>query len=227
MPPSKKRRSESPHVKEPKLKKRKNGRVLRKSPTPLPESPPSKIWREVDASEEEYDDPNVIMHKRKSILRPRGGKSAKKAKTATIGQRSLPALGENSNSDEDYWKEATPQADGPPITTITNGEHLDLITNPPGQAGDHDLHDRSSPPRFLPQKYLELSVAEYEIPSTEPQGPGGLWRCIFEGCHARVHQAGTASGQERVKDHLKTHITNTKEKIDLVLDESRPYLPVK
>ena len=224
VPPTKKRRSESPHIKEPKAKKRKNARVLRKSPTPLPETPPSKVWQEVDASEEENDDLTEIPHKRKSILRPSGGKSAKRAKTATASRRSLAMTDENSSSDNEDQKEA----DEISITTITNAQHLDLITNPPRQPSTHPFQDdRASPPHYLPRKYLELSLAEYDVPSTDPQGPGGLWTCTFEGCHSRVHQAATASGQERVKEHLKTHIAHARDRIDLVLDESRPYLPVK
>lgn len=224
MPATKKRRSESPHIKEPKLKKAKKGRPLRKSPTPLPETPPSKIWQEIVASGEDDDGLAAIPHKRKSILRPSGGQSAKRAKTATTARRSFPGADEISSSDNEKQK----MADETPITTITNGQHLDLITNPPKQPNNHTFQDRDrSPPRYLPRKYLELSLTEYEIPSTEPQGPGGLWTCTFEGCHARVHQAASSSGQERVKDHLKTHIANTKDKIDLVLDESRPYLPVE
>ena len=173
----------------------------------------------------DYDDPTVITRKRKSILRPSGGKSAKKAKTAAEGRGGLSAREEDGDSDEENLEKATPSAHDSTITTIKNGEHLDQITNPHNRPDNHESRDRSSPPRFLPLKYLELSVAEYDIPSTRPQGPGGLWRCTFEGCHARVHQAGTQSGQERVKEHLKTHIV--KEKINLVLDESRPYLPVE
>ena len=224
MAPRKKRRSESPHVKEAKPKKKK-GRLIKELTTQLPTAPPPKSIPDNDTPEEDYDDPNVITRKRKSVLRLSGGKSAKKAKSAAKSGRVLPGLKEDGNSDEESSEEAAPLTHESTITTIKNGEHLDHITNPNTHRGDHESRDRSSPPRFLPLKYLELSVAEYEIPSTVPQGPGGLWTCTFEGCHARVHQAGTESGQDRVKEHLKTHIV--KDKIDLVLDESRPYLPVE
>ena len=219
-----KRKSESPLVSEEQPKKK--GRPPKNARDQVPTTPIAKKKREIHTSEEEedYANRNVTTRKRKSILRPSGGKSAKKAKTAAGRPRSLPALDEGGNSDDDNSEEATPPPEESPITTIKNGEHLDLITNP---QGERSSQDGSPPPRYLPRKYLELSVAEYEVPSTEPQGPGGLWTCTFESCHERVHQAATEDGQESVREHLKTHITNTQEKIDLVLDESRPYLPVK
>lgn len=82
-------------------------------------------------------------------------------------------------------------------------------------------------PTFLPRKYLELKVVEYDLPSKEPQGPGDLWTCTFEGCFHRVHEAPTRGGKKRIKEHFKTHATQAQEKIDLAINESRPYLPVK
>lgn len=226
LPPSKKRRSESPHVREPK-NKHKKGKLFKASLKLEPVTPTSKVLPENDGVEEDFDDADGITHKRKSILRPSGGKSAKKAKTTATSQRSLPSLDEDGRTTDENWEEAAKPLNESPITTIKNGEHLELITNPPSERGDNESQPQSYPPRYLPRKYLELSVSKYEIPSTQPQGPGGLWTCTFEGCHARVHQATTDAGQAGIKEHLKTHITDTKNKIDLVLDEAKPYLPVQ
>ena len=173
-----------------------------------------------------------MTHKRKSILRPPGSKSAKKAKGGPGRKRTRPGYEQPilSDSDED---EGNAEDDDGPIVTIENGDHLEAITNPPPPKNTRTLDkEEESRPTFLPRKYLELSVNTYEIPTTQPQGPGDLWTCSFEGCHRREHQASTAEGQERVRAHLRTHVVNggggtdAKEKIDLVLDESRPYLPV-
>ena len=110
-----------------------------------------------------------------------------------------------------------------PITTIHTAEDLEMLTNPPGEGSPVDDHRV----KYLPRKYLELRVVEYDLPSTEPQGPGNLWTCTFEGCSYRVHEASKPDGKARIMEHFKTHATRAQEKIDLALNESRPYLPVK
>ena len=178
------------------------------------------------SEEDDYGRPNVMTRKRKSILQPSGSKYSKKPKKS-IGRRgSLPDFSELSHSDddEDEGGEKTPSREVSPIITVKNGEHLDLITNPPTSGL---LRDTSPPPRFLPRKYLELKVVEYDVPSTEPQGPGDLWTCTYEGCCYRIHRASTTNAQKRIREHFMIHKTQAQEKIDLALNESRPYLPVK
>ena len=185
----------------------------------VPETPPSKQVPDALSSDEE-DLPNVLTRKRKSILQPSGGKTARKA----AGRRkSLLALGGSTEGSRRVEiNEEDSQCSGrSPITTIRTAGELELLTNPPREGSPaHGL-------RYLPQKYLELRLVEYGLPSPEPQGPGDLWSCTFEGCFCRVHQASTLDGKARIIEHFKTHATQAQEKIDLALNESRPYLPVK
>ncbi len=210
-------------MEDPRSKQRK-GRLSKELPPLQPKTPPPKSPPEDPIQGEEDEDDIVITRKRKSFLRPSGAKSAKKAKTAPSNLKFSSTVDEDDDSDESVEK-PIPAARDATVTTIRNGQHLNQITNPRNQSNDDGPQDRSPPPQYLPLKYLELNVAEYDVPSTKPQGPGGLWTCSFEDCRARVHQAATDSGQEKVKEHLKTHIV--KERIDLVRDESKPYLPVE
>ena len=97
-----------------------------------------------------------------------------------------------------------------------------------------DLKIWENHPTFLPRKYTEVRAVEYPVPSLEPD-KNGIWNCSLAGCGARVHGAQGPLGTELVRAHLKDHMAdgstgggmNAKEKLDLVLDESRPYLPVR
>lgn len=158
---------------------------------------------------------NGVGRKQKSILQPSGGKYSKKAAARQQGLQAT--WDENSRIDEGVHLENSP------ITTLRNAEDLGILTNPP----DRSSQEIDPTPRFLPRKYLELKLVDYDLPSTEPQGPGDLWTCTFEGCFHRVHEASTTGGKRRMQEHFKTHASQAQEKIDLALDESRPYLPVK
>ena len=217
----KKRKSPSTDTASNPVKKRKRGRP-RSSEIQPPHTPATNSIADTSSSgDERAGNPNVVTRKRKSILRPSGGKSSKKAAARRKGPAAFNGLS-NDLEDEDDENSQSP-AEESPITTIRNAKDLELLTNPPSNRSSPD----SDAPKFLPRKYLELKVVEYDLPSTEPQGPGDLWTCTFEGCFHRVHEASTADGKRSIKEHFKTHSTSAQEKIDLVLNESRPYLPVK
>lgn len=176
---------------------------------------------DVSSDEEDSRNINVVGRKHKSVLQPSGGKYSRKAAARRKGLRATQESGD-SLSDENSDERA--QSEDSPILTIHNAKDLELLTNPPAVR----LSQEANPsPRFLPRTYLELKVVEYDLPSTEPQGPGDLWTCTFDGCFHRVHEASSSDGKAKVKEHFKTHATQAQEKIELVLKESRPYLPVK
>ena len=181
----------------------------------------------MSSDDDEYVDLNVITRKRKSILQPSGSKYSKKARKATGRRRSHPdpldPTLSDSHDDDDDDREISP-VDESPITTIKNGEHLRFVTDLPTTRSSSDA---SRSPQYLPRKYLELEVVEFKVPCLEPQGPGDLWTCTFDGCHHRIHKASTADGKSRIRDHFGTHTNKAQEKINLALNESRPYLPVK
>ncbi|CAF9943401.1 MAG: hypothetical protein ALECFALPRED_000294 [Alectoria fallacina] len=220
---SRKRKSQSPHPEGPKDKKMRKGKAAVQMEPQLPETPPSKQNLDAVSSDEEEDGvPNVLTRKRKSILQPSGGKTARKAagrrkSLLAVDRSNEGSYGEKENDEDSQLCE------GSPITTIRTAEELELSTNPPRERSPGD----NGGPKYLPRKYLELRVVEYDLPSTKPQGPGDLWTCIFEGCLYRVHEASKAEGKARIMEHFETHATHAQQKINLALNESRPYLPVK
>ena len=187
-----------------------------------PQTPVSSSVADISSSGDDKGvNPTNVIRKRRSILQPSGGKYSKKA----TGRRNRPPVVISTKNSEDGSDEGMATNESP-ITTIRTAKDLEFLTDPPENRLSPDLDD-SPGPRYLPRKYLELKVVQYDLPSTEPQGPGHLWMCTFEGCFHRVHEASTDDGKKRIKDHYKSHSTQAQEKIDLVLDESRPYLPVK
>ncbi len=187
----------------------------------LPETPPAKQALDVLSSDEDSV-PNVLTRKRKSILQPSGGKTAKKVADRWKSLLAVDGSIEGSHREEDN-DEDSQLSGGSPITTIRTAEDLEVLTNAPEDGSPADAHGS----KYFPRKYLELRVVEYDLPSTEPQGPGDLWTCTFEACFHRVHEASKLDGKARIMEHIKTHATQAQEKIDLALNESRPYLPVK
>lgn len=226
---STKRKSQSPHD-EPGLQSKRHKRKAAQQAESrihlLPKglvvkTPQAKQAVNISSDEEDDNNVDVVGRKHKSVLQPSGGKYSKKAAARRKSLRATQGSGDSLN-DENSDERANPE--GSPITTIRSAKDLELLTNPPV--------DRSPPEatpslKFLPRKYLELKVVEYDLPSTEPQGPGDLWTCTFDGCFYRVHEASLSDGKMKVKEHFQTHATQAQEKIDLVLNESRPYLPVK
>jgi hypothetical protein len=226
---SKKRKSQSPHDEihlQSKKHKRKAALQAESRIQLLPKglvvkTPP--VDQAVDASSDEEDNNNinVVGRKHKSVLQPSGGKYSKKAAARRKGLRATQELGESSDNGDNNERA---RSEGSPITTMHNAKDLELMTNP---SADRLSPEATPRPKFLPRRYLELKVVEYDLPSTEPQGPGDLWTCTFDGCFHRVHEASSSDGKVKVKAHFKTHAAQAQEKIDLVLNESRPYLPVK
>ena len=218
---SRKRKSQSPLLERPLDKKARKDNVAAEVENHMLETPPPKEAL-VTFSSDEDGMSNALTRKRKSILQPSGGKTARKAAGRRKSLFAVDGINEGSHRDEAIDEDPQLSQESP-ITTIRTAEDLELITNPPNEGPPADAHDL----KYYPQKYLELRVVEYDLPSTEPQGPGDLWTCTFEGCLHRVHEASHSDGKTRIMEHFKTHATQAQEKIDLALNESRPYLPVK
>ena len=64
----------------------------------------------------------------------------------------------------------------------------------PGVGGKHD----ETPAR-------RLVIRNLPQVDTTPMGPGGAWQCEEDGCHHVVYRADNGEGQERVREHIRTH----------------------
>ena len=162
--------------------------------------------------------PRGTSRKRKSILQPKGSKYSKKA----TGRRQTFRT-DNVDFGEDEDEDVVMEEISPLATVAPRANNIDRSAPKYSSA----LDDYASHHKYLPRKHTEVKLVSYQIPSTEPQGPGDMWTCTFEGCRQRVHAASTSEGKERIKVHFKEHADAAQEKIELAYKEARPYLPVE
>lgn len=173
---------------------------------------------EVDGDD---DDGPALPHqrgrKRKSILQPKGSKFSRKA----AGRRnSLRAVRTQDDGDDgENMGDVFPTAIATTIVATQNhNKH-----QPHSDATISELPHHE----YLPNPYTEIKLVRYDLPTNLPQGPGDLWSCEFGGCTKRVYEGSTKKGEQKIKEHFQEHEASAKEKIDLVMNERRPYLPVE
>lgn len=179
---------------------------------------------EISSNSDDEGEERVVIagenpRKRKSILQPKGSKYSKKATGRRQSFRTTNAEFDVDQDDDLIMEDASPLATAAPRTTTTS--------QPSPKKHSSVLDDYASYHEYRPRMRVESRLVSYKLPSTEPQGPGDLWTCTFEGCRQRVHSASTPDGKERIKAHFRAHAESAQAKIDLALQESRPYLPVE
>ena len=178
---------------------------------------------ETESSDEDDEDENARDgairasprgRKRKSILQPKGSKFSKKA----AGRRNSSRVAEVQDNDEVDEDEILEDA-SPLATAASNRNKRQPRTE--DDAPNESYHE------YLPKPYIEVKLVRYDLPTTIPQGPGDTWSCEFEGCVKMVYKGSTEEGKEKIKAHFREHEAAAQEKIDLVMNERRPYLPVE
>lgn len=171
---------------------------------------------EGDEDEDGPARPSLRSHERKSILQPKGSKFSKKA----AGRRNSLRAAQTQRNDDNYEDDEIME-DASPLAIATTSNH-NKRQPPSGQnTSEAPYHE------YLPDPYIEVKLVHYDLPTTLPQGPGDLWSCEFEGCFTRIYEGSTEEGKEKIKQHFREHKESAKEKIDLVMNERRPYLPVE
>ena len=171
---------------------------------------------EGDEDEDGPTRPSLRGHKRKSILQPKGSKFSKKA----AGRRNSLRAAQSQCNDGNYEDDEIMEDASPLATAITSNHNR--RQPPSGQnTSEAPYHE------YLPDPYIEVKLVHYDLPTTLPQGPGDLWSCEFEGCFTRIYEGSTEEGKEKIKEHFLEHAESAKEKINLVMNERRPYLPVE
>ncbi len=73
----------------------------------------------------------------------------------------------------------------------------------------------------------KLTLTSEPLLSAEPQGPNGLWECTREGCGYCVTRADKPAGNAKVHAHFLEHADEIAARENIVLAESRPYLPIE
>lgn len=170
-----------------------------------------------------HSSPENGSHKRKSILQPKGSKYSTKA----MQRRGKLPTAEPSNSDDSSDEEMVDGAS--PLATAAARYTTTLPNRTSARLTKHSsaIDDYASHHTYLPRITEKKILVSYPLPSTEPQGPGDIWTCTFEGCNKRVHAASTEEGKAEMQEHFREHTASAEEKIRLAMAESRPYLPVK
>lgn len=80
------------------------------------------------------------------------------------------------------------------------------------------------------EEQLQLGLESVQMPSFEPCGPDGLWKCPRKGCNYFVHGVQEDAVQEDIRKHFLKHADNIKAQLarfKTVKQESRPHLPIK
>lgn len=160
-----------------------------------------------------------ITRKRKSVLRPAGCKSSKKA----VGRRqSLRSdrKGDDSSESSHSIESPTP-ANG--IFTRADEEKAPnavTISSVAALTPDSAFSDQ-------PVRRTIVKISQHALPPYEMQGFGDTWICQFDGCDYKVYNATKPESREIINSHFATHFEQAQEKLDLIYKESRPYLPVK
>ena len=179
-----------------------------------PRTPAKSRVETTDSSDDEDDNgneddelirPNPRGRKRKSILQPRGSKFSKKAAYHRSSLR-IAETHDDDNEDQDEIIENV----SPLATAASNRNKRQAPPDQdPSVEGYHE---------YLPQPYIEVKLVHQELPTTFPQGPNDDW--------SRYH-GSSKERKEEFKQPFQEHAATAKEKIDLVMNERRPYLPVK
>ncbi len=184
-------------------------------------TPVKSRGEETDSSDEDDEGndngptrPNPRGRKRKSILQPKGSKFSKKAAGRLNSLRA--AQTRDDYDDDEIMEDASPLATATATTQNRNKRQAPSDRTPP-EAPYHE---------YLPGPYIEVKLVQYDLPTDRPQGPGDLWSCEFEGCTKRVYEGSTDEGQKKIREHFQEHQASAREKLDLVMNERRPYLPV-
>ncbi len=170
-----------------------------------------------DEVDEDDDDgpalPNQRGRKRKSILQPKGSKFSRKAAGRCNSLRAA------RSQDDETMEDVSPIAIATTVAATQN--HNKHQPRSDAAISEVPYHE------YLPNPYIEVKLVHYDLPTNLPQGPGDLWSCEFEGCTKRVYEGSTKEGKQKIKEHFQEHEASAKEKIDLVMNERRPYLPVE
>ena len=162
---------------------------------------------------------SIITRKRKSVLRPAGGKSSKKA----AGRRQSFRSGKEENDSSELSHSVESPTPGKGFSTRADQDDApDVTTSPPAATTALD-----SALAVLPVRRTAVKITQHSLPSYEPQGPGDTWTCQFDECKYKVYNATKPESRAIIKSHFRTHAEQAQEKLDLIYQESRPYLPVK
>ena len=107
-----------------------------------------------------------------------------------------------------------------------DGTTTQATSDDDGEDGEESLPLRSTVPDELSNRESLVQIMQEPLLSFEAKGPGDTWICDFDGCSHKVYAASKPKSKELIRDHYRTHATESQSKLDLIMKEERPYLPV-
>ena len=199
------------------------------SPHQVEEPESDKSMPEEEPTEEEIATQGLTARhrrrrKRKSVLRP---KSSKSAKTGAGKGVSIAVTSRDDASDDD----GLAITDLPLQRTKAGLRNSRAAKSAVAGSGLQEKPSRET--KLSDAGSLEhahdtgFHILEHPLQSRSPQGPGDGWTCNVDGCNYKVYQARKAYSQQMIEDHLKRHNFKARDKLDLVLKEERPHLPIR
>ena len=183
-----------------------------------------------DSSEEDLSKDRVVdhrqrPHKRKSLLRP---KSSKFARTGAGKGVSISVTSRDEVSDNE-----SPATEELGLhRTETGTRHSRPVKRTRAASGSKDvapseLIRSDTEPSNNAHDVPAFKILEQSPPCFSPQGPGDTWTCEVDGCNYKVYQARNPYSQRMINEHLTGHNFGARDKLDLVLQEERPHLPIR
>ena len=158
---------------------------------------------------------------RKSMLRPKSSKSSKKAISRKESLLSIKKGERHSETDDGEEGELLIRDENDADAKRVDLDPVSQRSPDPTTIPNRD--DTHSKPR----EQFRVKMMNHTIPSYEPQGPGDAWTCAFDGCNYKVYQARALASKEMIKAHFIDHAEKAQEQLDLIQNESRPYLSVQ
>ena len=186
---------------------------------------PEKEIPDEDVAKDRGVELHPRSHKRKSLLRPKSSKSARAGAGKGVGVSAISCDDISDNEDSTTQELGSQSTEtGPRDTRATkrakvgsgsnDASHLEELPLDPDSS--HDAHNTAT-----------FTILEQSPSSSEPQGPGDTWTCAVDGCNYKVYQARKAYSQQMINEHFEGHNFGARDKLDLVLKEGRPHLPIR
>lgn len=182
------------------------------------------------SSEEEVANDRVInlhqrSHKRKSLLRPKSSKLARTGAGKGVSV-SATSLHEVSDEEDPATEELGSQRTGTGLRNSRANRRAKAASGS-NNVFHSDSMSSDTEPVHIAHDIAAFKILEKSPPSFTPQGPDDTWTCAVDGCNYKVYQAREAYSQQMIDEHLKGHNFGARDKLDLVLKEERPHLPIR
>ena len=159
---------------------------------------------------------SINPRKRKSNLRPKSNKSAKKGtgrrEPVRSDQKEQQSNVNGAHNSQTPTAESSIEENSTPQSDVLSAPHVTPLVLT-GQK--NSLRKKEGAPQMT---FVQEPLPSYYV----PRGPGDTWICPYDGCNQRVYQAKEAYAVQMIKNHFaKIHAGKAE---DLINQEARPWI---